>query len=62
MLKIFKNLKWLSDNKENLEDLLKLKKEENLKLLKKPKDKNYDLSGVPDYQLQYVNDILNADK
>lgn len=34
------------------------------KVLKKtPKnDKNYDLSGVPEYQLNYINDILEADK
>lgn len=34
------------------------------KVLKKtPKnEKNYDLSGVPEYQLNYINDILEADK
>lgn len=55
MIKAIKALKWLVQNKEKLEKLLKVEKS-------KSSNKNYDLSGVPAFQLDYINDILGTDK
>jgi len=55
MIKALKALKWLVQNKEKLEKLLKAEKS-------KSSNKNYDLSGVPAFQLDYINDILGTDK
>lgn len=55
MMKYIKILKWLITNKEKLEKIIE-------KDDKKTQDKDYSLAGVPDFQLKYINDILNADK
>ena len=55
MRKYIKILKWLIENKEKLEKLIENK--EN-----KVKNDNISLAGVPDFQLSYINDILEADK
>jgi hypothetical protein len=56
MIRLIKDLKWLSQNKEKLKELLdKQNKQKN-------NDKNYSLAGVPEYQLDYINDILEADE
>lgn len=54
-----KKLKWLLEHKNDIEKLIdKMNKEE----VKSKKEKNYSLAGVPDYQLSYINDILEAKK
>ena len=55
MIKYVKILKWLIENKEKLEKVIE-------KNEKKTQEKDYSLAGVPDFQLKYINDILNADK
>ena len=55
MRKYIKILKWLIENKEKLEKLIENKE-------KKATDKTVSLAGVPDFQLGYINDILEADK
>lgn len=55
MRKYIKILKWLIENKEKLEKLIENKE-------KKATEKDYSLAGVPDFQLKYINDILEADK
>lgn len=54
----------LKDQLDYLEHKLDVINEKLDKVLKKtPKnDKNYALDGVPEYQLNYINDILEADK
>lgn len=56
MIKFFKKLKWLIKNQEKIQELLENKEEP------KKNDNNYSLAGVPEYQLNYINDILEADK
>jgi len=56
MIKFFKKLKWLIKNQEKIQELLENKEEP------KKKENNYSLAGVPEYQLNYINDILEADK
>ena len=56
MIKFFKKLKWLIKNQELLQKLIEQQKEPQ------KKEKNYSLEGVPDYQLKYINDILEAEK
>lgn len=56
MINFFKKLKWLIKNQEKIQELLENKEEP------KKNDKNYSLAGVPEYQLNYINDILEADK
>lgn len=53
MIKIFKKLIWLIKNQEKIQ---KFVERDN-----KSKN-NYSLAGVPDYQLEYINDILEAEK
>ena len=55
MIKYIKMLKWLIKNKENLEKLIE--KQENIK-----NDKSFSLQGVPDFQLDYINDVLKEEK
>ena len=55
MIKYIKLLKWLLKNKEKLEKLIDNK--EN-----KGQNKDISLAGVPDFQLQYINDILEEKK
>lgn len=55
MMKYIKILKWLIRNKENLEKLIENKE-------KKSKEKDVSLAGVPDFQLQYINKILEDKK
>nr|DAP38422.1 MAG TPA: hypothetical protein [Caudoviricetes sp.] len=55
MLKFFRKLKWLIKNQEKIEKLLQTTE-------KKKDTKNYSILGVPDYQLDYINDILETDK
>ena len=50
MIKFFKKLKWLVKHQEELEKLL-TKKEK--------KGKNYSLIGVPEFQMDYVNELLS---
>lgn len=61
MIRIIKDLKWLSANKDRLKEMLAviddMKKEKP-----KKEERNYSLAGVPEYQLDYINDILEADK
>ena len=56
MIKFFKKLKWLIKNQEKIEELL------NKPEPKKKEEKNYSLAGVPEYQLDYINDILEVEK
>ena len=56
MKKFFKKLKWLLNNQEALEKII----EQQNKPQKK--EKNYSLEGVPEYQLNYINDILESKK
>lgn len=53
---MIKKLRWLIKNQEKIQELLENKEEP------KKNDKNYSLAGVPEYQLNYINDILEADK
>lgn len=55
MRKYIKILKWLMENKEKLEKLIENKE-------KKATEKDYSLAGVPEFQLEYINDMLEADK
>ena len=56
-----KDLKKQLDDLEHTLDVINEKLDKVLK--KTPKnDKNYALDGVPEYQLNYINDILEADK
>ena len=50
MIKYIKLLKWLLKNKEKLEKLIETKE-------KKVQNTDVSLAGVPDFQLQYINDI-----
>lgn len=52
---MIKNLMWLIKHKEEIEKML-----EKPKKVEKPKEeKNYSIAGVPDFQKEYVNDLLN---
>lgn len=64
MIRLIKDLKWLSRNKENLKVLLDNQKKimEMIEKGKKVEDKNFSLAGVPEYQLDYINDMLEADE
>ena len=55
---MIKKLKWLIKNQEEIQKML----EEKDKPKVTREDKNYSLAGVPEYQLNYINDILEADK
>ena len=54
MIKIFKKLKWLVRHQEEIEKLL-TKKET------KKTSKNYSLLGVPENQMDYVNELLSKE-
>jgi hypothetical protein len=54
MIKFFKKLKWLIKNQEKIEALLNKPEPK--------KEKNYSLAGVPEYQLDYINDVLEVEK
>lgn len=54
MIKFFKKLKWLIKNQEKIEELLNKPEPK--------KEKNYSLAGVPEYQLDYINDVLEVEK
>lgn len=54
IVKRFKDLKWLLDNKEEIE--------KKLKTTKKSDEKRYSLEGVPEFQRQYVDDLLSKSK
>lgn len=56
MIKFFKKLKWLIKNQEKIKEFIEQKE------APKKKEKNYSLEGVPEYQLKYINDILEAEK
>lgn len=43
-------------------DIINIKLDKIIKEQPKKSDKNYALDGVPEYQLNYINDILEADK
>ena len=58
MRKFLKKLKWLIKNQEEIKKLIESQKESP----KTENTKNYSLAGVPEYQLNYINDILEADK
>lgn len=53
---MIKKLLWLIKHKEEIEELLNKKED-----IKKSNEK-FSLQGVPDYQLDYINDILGEDK
>lgn len=61
MIRFVKDLKWLSANKDRLKELLAIM-DDMKKEKPKKEEKNYSLAGVPEYQLNYINDILEADK
>lgn len=52
MLKFFKKLRWLIENQEKIASLIE----------KKNKNEQFSIAGVPDFQLDYINDILEAEK
>lgn len=55
---MIKKLIWLIKHKEQIEELiLKNGKNEN-----KDSDKYFSIAGVPDFQKDYVNDLLNGNK
>lgn len=51
-MKILKKIKWFLDNQAKIEALL-IEKSTSA-----PQEKNYSLGGVPDFQKDYVNEIL----
>lgn len=53
MLKFFRNLKWLIDNVDSIK-----------KLVEKPdkSKKKYSLSGVPEYQKDYIQKMYDKEK
>lgn len=51
-MKILKKIKWFLDNQAKIEALL------TEKSTPAPQEKNYSLGGVPDFQKDYVNEIL----
>lgn len=53
-----KNLKWIIENKDEIEKMLKNYSKKN----NKTNDKSYSLAGVPDFQRGYVNDLLEKEK
>lgn len=57
MIKFFRKLKWLIKNQEKIEKLLEISKEKP-----KKEDKSYSLQGVPEYQLEYVQELLAEKK
>lgn len=50
------------DYLEHKLDAINEKLDKVIKKVPKKNEKNYALDGVPDYQLNYINDILEADK
>lgn len=53
------NLKWFIENKGAIEKMLNdFNKNKN----KKSNDAGYSLAGVPDFQREYVNEILQKEK
>lgn len=53
------NLKWFIENKDAIEKMLN---EFNKGKIKKNKEESYSLAGVPDFQREYVNEILQKEK
>ena len=54
-MKTLKKIIWLIKNQDKIEKLLS-------KPVEKPKkSKGYSTAGVPEYQIEYVNQILNDD-
>ena len=56
MRKYFKILKWLLKNQSELQKLIDESKEPA-----KKEEQRYSLAGVPEYQLEKINDILKKD-
>lgn len=52
---MIKKLIWLIKNQDKIEKLVSKKD-------KKEKEKDYSIAGVPDFQKEYVNDLLNGNK
>ena len=53
---MIKKLMWLIKHQEEIEESLKKPKK-----VEKPKEENnYSIAGVPDFQKQYVEDILSG--
>lgn len=56
---MMKKLRWLIKHQKEIEELLNTKEQ----MTKEPeKEQRYSLAGVPEYQLQYIDDILKDDK
>lgn len=55
MIKYIKMLKWLIKNKEILEKIVEKQDKIN-------NEKSFSLQGVPDFQLEYINDMLKNEK
>ena len=56
---MIKKLRWLIKHQKEIEALLNAKEQIDDK---KEKEQRYSLAGVPEYQLQYIDDILKDDK
>ena len=50
---MIKKLIWLIKNQEKIQKLLE-------KPVKNEKDENFSIAGVPDFQKDYVSDLLNG--
>lgn len=55
MIKYIKILKWLINNREKLEKLIE-------KQEVKVKNDSFSLQGVPEFQMDYIKDLLKEDK
>lgn len=53
-MRFLKNLIWLVKHKKEIEKLLERKKTTN--------DKRYAVGNVPDFQMEFVNNVLNEKK
>lgn len=53
-----KNLKWIIENKEEIEKIIKNYNKKN----NKTNEKSYSLAGVPDFQREYVKELLEKEK
>lgn len=49
---MIKKLIWLIKHQEEIEKIIKQPK--------KKEEKNYSIAGVPDFQKEYVNDLLSG--
>ena len=58
---MIKDLIWLIKHKKEIENIIEnYGNTENVEKSDKNEDKKYSIAGVPDFQKQYVNDLLNG--